>query len=119
MEQSILINSSVCLTDLVNHAKAGHSAFSKGKNGKVYVNLTEWINAEPNQYGQHSSILLNSRKEKKDEEGKVYVGNGRKSEFTPEPVGNNDLPDAAELGGYVSQGPAIADLPDNVDKLPF
>lgn len=77
---SILINGSLCLTDMVEKAKAGHSAFKKAKNGKIYVAITEWVNDDPDQFGNHASFLLNSTKEQKDAEGKVYIGNGKKSD---------------------------------------
>lgn len=91
---AILINGSICLSDLVQKYKEGHSAFSRGKNGKVYFNYTEWINEEENQYGHHSSVQLNSSKEKKEAEGKTYVGNGKRSTLGGgEPIvpGANDL----------------------------
>ena len=77
---------SICLTDLIQHAKAKHSAFSKGRNGKIYVNFSQWINDEEDSYGNQSSILLNSKKEMKESEGKVYIGNAKlnKQEATPE-----------------------------------
>jgi hypothetical protein len=88
---SEFILGSMCLTTLIEKAKEGHSAFSKSaKDGRVYFNYAEWINDEPNEYGQHSSILLSSSKEKKDAEGKVYVGNGKK--FENKPVTASDLP---------------------------
>lgn len=88
---SEFITGSMCLTTLIEKAKAGHSAFSKSpKDGKVYFNYIEWVNDEPNEFGQHSSILLSSVKDKKEEEGKVYVGNGKK--FENKPVTNSDLP---------------------------
>lgn len=74
---STLITASICLTDLVAQAKAGHSAFVRGKNGKIYVNITEWVNDEPDQFGNHASFLLNSTQEKRDSEGKIYIGNGK------------------------------------------
>jgi len=78
---SILLNGSLDLTLILEKAKAGHSAFSRSeKNKHVYFNITQWVNDEPNDFGQHSSLLLNSSKEKKDEEGKVYIGNAKKAE---------------------------------------
>lgn len=76
---SILINGSICFTDLMDKAKAGHSAFSRGKNGKAYVSITQWLNDDADQYGNHLSIQLNSTKEKREAEGKVYIGNGKVS----------------------------------------
>lgn len=102
-----LLNGSLDLTTIIEKAKAGHSAFSKStKNGHIYFNITQWVNDEPNEYGQHSSILLNSAsKEKQTEEGKTYIGNAKKVEG----VGNQEPLNAAT---------AAADLPD-VNSLPF
>ena len=88
---SEFILGSICLTTLIEKAKQGHSAFSKSpKEGKVYVNYAEWINDEPNEFGQHSSLLLSSKKELKETEGKIYIGNGKK--FENKPVTASDLP---------------------------
>lgn len=105
-------NGSICLTDLIEKCKAGHSAFTKGKNGKIYVNYTEWVNDEPNQYGQHTSLLLNSHKDKKVEEGKVYIGNGKKGDSTAEQPSSDDM-----AGLDVSAAPVNNDQP--TDDLPF
>lgn len=92
-----LLNGSVCLTDIIDKAKEKHSAFAKGKNGKIYFNVTCWVNDEPNQFGQHASLLLNSSKEKKDDEGKVYIGNMKKSEQGgAEPVSGADVNDLSQ-----------------------
>lgn len=79
---STLINGSLCLTDLIDQAQKAHSAFTRGKNGKVYVNITQWVNDEADQFGNDASFQLNSSKEKKETEGKVYIGNGKKSTGT-------------------------------------
>lgn len=76
MDNKILVGS-LCLTDIVEKAKAGHSAFTKAKNGKIYFNILQWINDEADQYQNNSSYQLNSSKEKKDEEGKCYIGNAK------------------------------------------
>ncbi len=95
---SQFLTGSLCLTDIIAAARAGHSAFSKGKNGKVYMNVQQWINPEPDDYGNDASMMLNSRdQETREQEGKVYIGNLkiRKSSLrTPQPVDlTNDLPD--------------------------
>jgi hypothetical protein len=71
------INSSLCLTDLGDKYRAGHSAFSKGNNSKIYVNITSWINDEPDKFGNDVSHQLNSKQDQREAEGKVYVGNGK------------------------------------------
>jgi hypothetical protein len=81
------INSSICLTDLGEKYRAGHSAFTKGNNNKVYVSLTTWINDEPDKFGNNVSHQLNSKQDKRDAEGKVYVGNGKTADAAPVATG--------------------------------
>lgn len=72
------IKASLCFTDLLEAAKAGHSAFSRSdKNKKVYFNLTVWINDEVDKFGNNAGFQLSSSKEKQEKEGKIYVGNGK------------------------------------------
>lgn len=99
---SELLTGSICYTDLVEQAKAGHSAFSRGKNGKVYFNVVQWINDTPDQYGNTVSIQLNSSKEKRDLEGKVFIGNAK--------------PVKATNTGYATTQPATT---ADDDDLPF
>jgi hypothetical protein len=100
-----LLNGSLDLTMILEKAKAKHSAFSKSeKNGHIYFNITQWINDEPNEFGQHSSLLLNSSKEGKETEGKVYIGNAKKVEG-----GGNSVP---------LDSKATEELPETGD-LPF
>lgn len=101
---SVLLNGSLDLTLILEKAKAKHSAFSKSdKNGHIYFNITQWVNDEPNDFGQHSSLLLNSRsKEIQETEGKVYIGNAKKVEGSgsASPVTDavaNELPDSDDL----------------------
>jgi folate-dependent tRNA-U54 methylase TrmFO/GidA len=75
MKKSKMYTGSICLNTLIDELKKGHSAFSKSKNGKTYVNVLLWENEEKDQYGNTHSLQLNSVKEKKDQEGKVYFGN--------------------------------------------
>ena len=80
-----------------------HSAFTKHSNGRTYVNITIWDNDQADQYGNNVSLQINSKKELRDAEGKVYVGNGKKSGTTPTP------PPAATVGA--PQADASDDLP--------
>jgi hypothetical protein len=77
------INSSICLTDLGEKYRAGHSAFTKANNNKIYVSLTTWINDEADKFGNNVSHQLNSKQDKRDAEGKVYVGNGKTADAAP------------------------------------
>ena len=99
---SILLNGSLDLTMILEKAKAKHSAFSKSeKNGHIYFNITQWVNDEPNEFGQHSSLLLNSSKDGKTTEGKCYIGNAKKVEAPgQEPISAKDaeaIPEASDL----------------------
>lgn len=75
-KSSKLYTGSVCLTDLIEKAKEKHSAVSKSaSNGKIYVNVLLWENEAVDKFGNSHSLQLNSTKDKKETEGKVYVGN--------------------------------------------
>lgn len=89
-----LFNVSLCLTDLILKANERHSAFSKSeKNGKIYVNLTEWLNDAVNDHGQISSFKLNSKEDKKAAEGIFYIGNGKEAKMKePEAIKTEDVP---------------------------
>jgi hypothetical protein len=120
---SKLFSGSICLTDIVEQAKKGHSAFSKSqKNGKVYFNFLLWENDEVDKYDNTHSLQLNSLKDKKEAEGKIYIGNAKPIE-TKQP-GKNDLPNedwdsnipVIEKGNSVT---AASDITEPVDDLPF
>ena len=75
--EKIRINGSICLSDISEKYKAGHSAFSKSdKDGKIYMNFTGWVNDATDNF-KDFSLQLNSKQDKQEAEGKVYVGNGR------------------------------------------
>lgn len=97
-----LYTGSLNLTDLLAFARAQHSAFTRSpRNEKAYVNISIWVNEEPNKIGQEVSIQLQSKKDARDAEevdGKPnYIGGGKK--WTPKPVNGTD--------------------PEFVDDLPF
>lgn len=80
-----ILNGSICITDIIEQLQkkpAPHSAFSRSqKNNKVYLNLSIFVSKEPDQYKNNASAVLNSTKDKKEEEKKanngkdIYVGN--------------------------------------------
>jgi len=107
--EKIRINGSGCLSELIDMAKKGHSAFSKAANGKVYFNFTGWCNSANDDF-KDFSMSLNGKQEKKTEDAAIiatgnkgYVANGKiklgQSEQTGTPVA------AAEI--------------ESVDDLPF
>lgn len=61
---------------MAEKAKQGHSAFNKSeKNGKIYVNVLQWLNEKPDEFGNDSSIQLNPKKDAPETEKKQYIGN--------------------------------------------
>jgi hypothetical protein len=117
---AILITGSICLSTLLEKAKEGHSAFSRSsKDGRIYFNYAEFINQEPNEYGQHSSILLSPSKDKKESEGKVYIGNGKKWENKP--VTKSDVPGSGDFSNIpvreIKRTTVTNEQP--IDDLPF
>lgn len=65
---------SICLTDISNAYKAGHPGITKSeKNGKIYVNLTVWVNDTPDQYGNDAGVQISQPKD--HTEKAVYIGN--------------------------------------------
>lgn len=102
---SKLFTGSICLTDIVESAKKAHSSFVKSQtNGKVYCNVLLWENDEHDKFGNTHSLQLNSAKDKRDAEGKIYVGNFKPAEAKdPKPLSTTE---AKGIG-------------DMVDGLPF
>ena len=91
------INASICLSDIGEKVKEGHSSIKIGNNGKKYVAVTIWVNDISDKYGNNVSIQLNSAQDKRDAEGKVYVGNGKTADAVSSaaPISGNegsDLP---------------------------
>lgn len=75
---------SICITDLVNAANAQHSSMNvSAKNGKLYANVTVWLNDQPDDKGNVMSFQLNSTQagEQSDLQKfngkKVYIGNAK------------------------------------------
>lgn len=90
---SKLFSGSICLTDIIENAKKQHSSFVKSQtNGKVYCNILIWENDGTDKYGNTHSMQLNSSKEKKETEERVYIGNAKPIERKePQPITQNDV----------------------------
>lgn len=80
------INASICLTDLGMATRANHSAITTAKNGKVYANITIWVNDEKDKFDNDVSIQLNSKQDQRESDGKVYIGNGKTARFVSPPT---------------------------------
>ncbi len=101
---SKMFTGSICLTDLIENAKKKHSCFSKSQaNGKIYANVILWENDETDKFGNTHSLQLNSSKENKESEGKIYIGNMKPVE-KKEPVPLTDM-DAKTFTGVVDDLP--------------
>lgn len=121
---SKLFGGSICVTELMESLKTGHSSFSKAQNGKVYANILIWQNDEPDKFGNSMSLQLSSTKDMRETEEKVYVGNAKKLE-TNRPVSARDIPNEdwdAKVPVRKNENKKESSLADNlpsVDDLPF
>lgn len=118
---SQLYYGSISITDLMEKFNKKHSAFTKGGNGKIYCNISVWVNDQVDQYGNSMSLLLSSKKENKDQEGKQYIGNCKKSEYDgPQPISDGDVSSVSQNWnqGLNNSNPA-GPLTEPIDDLPF
>lgn len=73
----------------INLRKVDQSLLIDGTKGK-YLNLTIWINDQPDQYGNDVSVEQRTEKGK----DKIYLGNGRSYKQSEQPVaGSNPISD--------------------------
>lgn len=110
-----LFGGSLCLTELIDQAKKGHSAFSKAQNGKVYFNVLTWLNEKEDKYGNIMSHQLSSSKEMREIEGLIYVGNSKAIQSS-KPVKASDIDD--NLDNVKQRQPATT-VQEGADDLPF
>lgn len=110
---------SVCLTDLIEQAKKKHSAFSKAQNGKIYCNITVWLNDQEDKYGNTMSIQANSSKEMVGKEDKFYLGNCKKSKS--QEIKDNDFDGVDDIDIETKSEPhqSNSEPKDPKDDLPF
>lgn len=112
-----MFSGSICITDIMEKLKAGHSAFSKSpKNGKVYCNILTWLNEEQDEFGNIMSHQLSSTKDMKEKEEKFYIGNSRRIKV--EPISKKDIPDDS-WSSNVPVREKTNSSPSTDDDLPF
>jgi len=71
-----LFNGSICVSDIPK------GNLTQAKNGKLYLNIDIWINADVDQYGNIGSVSVRQSKEQREaKEKKTYIGNFKKSEL--------------------------------------
>jgi len=112
-----LFGGSICLTDMIEQAKKGHSAFTKAQNGKVYGNILTWLNEKEDKYGNIMSHQLSSNKDMREVEGLIYIGNSKALQSS-KPVKSSDIDDNLDnVKTRQSQPVSVQD--DAPDDLPF
>jgi len=116
---SKLFYGSLCISDLVDQLKQKHSAFSKAQNGKIYANVSVWLNDEKDKFGNIMSVQITPSKGMKDVEKKMYIGNLKESEGA-KPVSDKDIsgigddidaPERQTSGPRQGESGAYEDLP--------
>lgn len=69
---------SICVSDIPKEK------LTQAKNGKLYLNIDIWINAENDQYGNIGSVSVRQSKEEREAKlKKVYFGNFKTSDLKP------------------------------------
>lgn len=123
---SKMITGSICLTDIIDKAKQGHSAFNKAQNGKVYCNILVWENDEPDKFNNNFSVQLNPKKDADESEKKQYIGNMKFVATNATPPGQGDLDvdlDTLPITGVqatVGANPVVnTEEMEDVSQLPF
>ena len=76
------------ITASINLQKVNRDLLIPGEKGK-YLNLTIWINDEPDKYGNNVSVEQRTEKGK----DKIYLGNGRSYKKDEQPVANSAIND--------------------------
>lgn len=109
---------SIDVTKILAAAKAGHSAFTRGVKDptRIFANIVYWENDEKDENGFDSNIQLNSKKEKRKEEKKVYIAN-LKSLEKQGPDEQQDIPAGELEKSMVNVGAGTPD--DPLAGLPF
>ena len=99
MQDNKLFNGSICITDLMDAFKQKHSSFVKSKNGKIYgkiyVNISVWVNSEKDDFGNQVAIKLGKKKDSNDPT--PYIGNAKPVErHEPPPPSETDIQEMSE-----------------------
>jgi hypothetical protein len=84
-----LLIGSICVSDIPKEK------LTQAKNGKLYLNIDLWINAEVDKYGNIGSVSVRQSKEEREvKEKKIYIGNFKKSDLKqPEVPAQNIIDD--------------------------
>lgn len=80
---------SLQVSELLEQLKAGHDAFKKANNGKIYANVQIWLNDKPDDYGNILSVQLNPAKDSKFQ--KKYIINAKEQEVRSKDLNADDV----------------------------
>jgi hypothetical protein len=92
---SKLLYGSIDVTKLLEEAKKGNKAFSRGANSKIYLNVNVWVNDDKDQYGNIASIQATFKDATKEE--KFYLGNFKENQPKPIDGNSNEIPAEGDL----------------------
>lgn len=110
---------SINITDLFEQLNKKHSAFSKGDNGKIYADVTVWLNDNVDKYGNIMSIQLNPKKDLKERDGQTYIANlkeASKKDVSDRDMNSFSIPSDIPVREKTTHG---SDISAPIDDLPF
>lgn len=110
---------SINITDLLEQLNKKHSAFSKADNGKIYGDVTVWLNDNVDKYGNIMSIQLNPKKDLKERDGQPYIANlkeSQKKEISDRDLSGYTVPSDIPVREKAASGGSDISGPDD---LPF
>lgn len=103
---------SINYTELVEMLRTGkYKTFKSDKTGKIYVNVSIWINDKEDMYGNKASIQLQTKDEFRDEKLNRYIANLKEAERSFNEASTNDFEDFEDFAGSTTT--------DEDDDLPF
>jgi len=109
---------SICITDLFELANKKHSAFSKADNGKIYADITVWLNDTVDKFGNIMALQLNPKKDLREQDGQPYIGNCREAERRQ--LSDRDTNSFSLPSDIPAREKTVAsDISSPVDDLPF
>jgi hypothetical protein len=110
--EKIRINGSICLSELNELAKAGHSSFTRSQDGRIYCNFTGWANSANDDFKDFSANV-NGKQDAKDKDAAIL--NGRKSKGY---IASGRIKLKGEQSGAAVGEIKAEEIPED-DQLPF
>lgn len=118
MQNSESFYGSLNITELLEQLEKRHSSFTKADNGKIYMNVTVWLNEEKDKFGNDMSIQANT-KEGNTQEKKFYLGNCKKTvRKENKPLNSSDTDTSKYTKGFDNDSEPVS-KEDPKDDLPF